>query len=438
MALKIAFLLFFIISIVLPTRNAFEICSTDDSDLSIVHIYGKCSPFALPHKQETWFDTVVKMANEDPGRVAYLSTLIGQKSKTSVPVASGHQVLNTGNYVVRAKLGTPGQLMYMVLDTSNDGTWVPCSGCTGCPTTLFLPANSSTFGSMDCKMPQCTQVKGLSCPTSDSSPCLFNQSYGGDSSFAATLSQDSLRLALDVVPNYAFGCINAVSGGAVPPQGLLGLGRGPMSLLSQSRSLYSGVFSYCLPSFKSYYFSGSLKLGPTGQPTKIKTTLLLRKPHRPSLYYVNLTGITVGKVLVPIAPELLAFDPNTGAGTIIDSGTVITRFVEPIYSVVRDEFRKQIGRTISSLGAFDTCFIAKNEAIAPTITLHFTEMDLKLPMENTLIHSSAGSLACLSMAAAPSNVNSVLNIIANLQQQNLRILFDVANSRLGIARELCN
>ncbi|KAF6144049.1 hypothetical protein GIB67_001845 [Kingdonia uniflora] len=438
MALKIAFLLFFIISIVLPTRNAFEICSTDDSDLSIVHIYGKCSPFALPHKQETWFDTVVKMANEDPGRVAYLSTLIGQKSKTSVPVASGHQVLNTGNYVVRAKLGTPGQLMYMVLDTSNDGTWVPCSGCTGCPTTLFLPANSSTFGSMDCKMPQCTQVKGLSCPTSDSSPCLFNQSYGGDSSFAATLSQDSLRLALDVVPNYAFGCINAVSGGAVPPQGLLGLGRGPMSLLSQSRSLYSGVFSYCLPSFKSYYFSGSLKLGPTGQPTKIKTTLLLRNPHRPSLYYVNLTGITVGKVLVPIAPELLAFDPNTGAGTIIDSGTVITRFVEPIYSVVRDEFRKQIGRTISSLGAFDTCFIAKNEAIAPTITLHFTEMDLKLPMENTLIHSSAGSLACLSMAAAPSNVNSVLNIIANLQQQNLRILFDVANSRLGIARELCN
>ncbi|KAI7999759.1 Aspartyl protease 25 [Camellia lanceoleosa] len=46
-------------------------------------------------------------------------------------------------------------------------------------------------------------------------------------------------------------------------------------------------------------------------------------------------------------------------------------------------------------------------------------------------------LACLAMAAAPSNVNSVLNVIANLQQQNLRILFDTVNSRLGIARELC-
>ncbi|KAL0349401.1 UNVERIFIED_CONTAM: Aspartyl protease AED3 [Sesamum angustifolium] len=211
-----------------------------------------------------------------------------------------------------------------------------------------------------------------------------------------------------------------------------------MSLLSQSGSLYSGVFSYCLPSFKSYYFSGSLKLGPLGQPKNIKTTPLLKNPHRPSLYYVNLTGVSIGRVNVPIAPELLAFDPNTGAGTIIDSGTVITRFIQPIYTAIRDEFRKQVTGPFSSLGAFDTCFAATNEAVAPAITFHFTGLDLKLPMENSLIHSSSGSLACLAMAAAPNNVNSVLNVIANLQQQNLRILFDTVNSRLGIARELCN
>lgn len=211
-----------------------------------------------------------------------------------------------------------------------------------------------------------------------------------------------------------------------------------MSLVTQSSSLYSGIFSYCLPSFKSYYFSGSLKLGPVGQPKNIRTTPLLRNPHRPSLYYVNLTGVTVGRVNVPIAPELLAFDPNTGAGTVIDSGTVITRFVQPVYAAIRDEFRKQVAGPFSTLGAFDTCFEASNEAVAPVVSLHFPGLDLKLPLENTLIHSSAGTLSCLAMAAAPSNVNSVLNVIANLQQQNLRILFDVANSRLGIARELCN
>ncbi|CAK9163607.1 unnamed protein product [Ilex paraguariensis] len=377
------------------------------------------------------------MASKDPERVTYLSSLVAQKP-TSVPIASGQQVLNIGNYVVRVKIGTPGQLMFMVLDTSNDAAWVPCSGCTGCSSTMFSPNTSTTYGSVDCSVPECTQVRGLSCPATGTSSCFFNQSYGGDSSFSATLSRDSLTLATAVIPNYAFGCISAVSGGLIPPQGLLGMGRGSMSLLSQSGSLFSGMFSYCLPSFKSYYFSGSLKLGPIGQPKTIRTTPLLKNPHRPSLYYVNLTGVSVGRVRVLIAPELLAFDPNTGAGTIIDSGTVITRFIQPVYNAIRDEFRNQVKGPFSSLGAFDTCFAATNEDLAPAIVFHFTGMDLVLPMENSLIHSSAGSLACLAMAAAPNNVNSVLNVIANLQQQNLRILFDTANSRLGIARELCN
>ncbi|XAR48505.1 Nepenthesin [Bertholletia excelsa] len=421
---------------------AFDPCASskskpDSSDLSVIHIYGKCSPFSPPKPSSSWVNTVIDMAAKDPERVAYLSSLLAQKT-ISVPIASGQQVLNFGNYVVRAKLGTPAQLMFMVLDTSNDAAWVPCSGCTGCSSTMFAPNTSSTYQSMECSVPECTQVRGLSCPTTGSGACLFNQSYGGDSSFLATLSHDALALATDVIPKFAFGCINAVSGKSVPPQGLLGLGRGPMSLLSQSGYLYSGVFSYCLPSFKSYYFSGSLKLGPAGQPKNIRTTPLLRNPHRPSLYYVNLTGINVGRVRVPIAPELLGFDPNTGAGTIIDSGTVITRFVQPVYNAIRDEFQKQVKGPFSSLGAFDTCFPATYEDAVPAITFRFQEMDLVLPMENALIHSSAGSLACLAMAAAPNNVNSVLNVIANLQQQNLRILFDTANSRLGIARELCN
>ncbi|KAL0456029.1 UNVERIFIED_CONTAM: Aspartyl protease AED3 [Sesamum latifolium] len=399
--------IFLFICLSTACNAAFDPCSPKSgSDLSVIPIYGKCSPFNSPEPTSSWVNMVLNMASSDPKRVTYLSSLVARKP-TSVPIAPG-QVINVGNYVLRAKIGSPGQLMFMVLDTSNDAAWVPCS------------------------------VSGLSCPTVGSGSCLFNRSYGGDSSFSAMLSRDTLTLGNDAIPNYAFGCINAVSGGSIPPQGLLGLGRGSMSLLSQSGSLYSGVFSYCLPSFKSYYFSGSLKLGPLGQPKNIKTTPLLKNPHRPSLYYVNLTGVSVGRVNVPIAPELLAFDPNTGAGTVIDSGTVITRFIQPIYTAIRDEFRKQVAGPFSSLGAFDTCFSATNEAVAPAITFHFTGLDLKLPMENSLIHSSSGSLACLAMAAAPNNVNSVLNVIANLQQQNLRILFDTVNSRLGIARELCN
>ncbi|KAK9713969.1 hypothetical protein RND81_06G062200 [Saponaria officinalis] len=407
------------------------------SDLSIFHIYGQCSPFST-QKPDPKTDTILTMGSNDPTRVTFLDSLVKVQKPTSAPIALGQQVLNIGNYLVRATIGSPPQLMLMVLDTSLDVAWVPCCGCLGCSSTMFSPNISSTFGPMDCNSAQCGLARGLLCTSIGPNSCQFNQSYGGDSSILATLSHDSLTLDKDIIPNYTFGCISAVSGHSIPPQGLLGLGRGPLSLMAQSLNLYNGVFSYCLPSYKSYYFSGSLKLGPMGQPRNIRTTPLLRNPHRPSLYYVNLTTVSVGLVQVPISQENISFDPKTGAGTVIDSGTVITRFVQPVYNAIRDEYRNQVQGPFSSIGAFDTCFSVTHEQVAPTLTLHFQDLDLKLPMENTLIHSSAGNMACLAMASAPNNMNSVLNIIASLQQQNLRILFDTVNSRLGIAHELCN
>ena len=118
-------------------------------------------------------------------------------------------------------------------------------------------------------------------------------------------------------------------------------------------------------------------------------------------------------------------------------GTVFTRLVAPAYIPVRDEFRRRVGRNlpVKSLGGFDTCYNVP--IVAPTITLMFSGMNVTLPQDNLLIHSTAGGITCLAMAVAPDNVNSMLNVIANMQQQNHRVLYDVPNSRLGVARELC-
>lgn len=268
------------------------------------------------------------------------------------------------------------------------------------------------------------------------SSCNFNLTYGS-SSIAANLVQDTITLATDPVPSYTFGCVSKTTGTSAPPQGLLGLGRGPLSLLSQTQNLYQSTFSYCLPSFKSLNFSGSLRLGPVAQPKRIKYTPLLKNPRRSSLYYVNLEAIRVGRKVVDIPPAALAFNPTTGAGTIFDSGTVFTRLVAPVYVAVRDEFRRRVGPklTVTSLGGFDTCYNVP--IVVPTITFIFTGMNVTLPQDNILIHSTAGSTTCLAMAGAPDNVNSVLNVIANMQQQNHRVLYDVPNSRVGVARELC-
>ncbi|XP_062093185.1 aspartyl protease AED3-like [Humulus lupulus] len=400
------------------------------STLEVFHVYSTCSPFR-PAQATSWEESVLQMQTKDQARLLYLSSLVAKKSV--VPIASGRQIVQSPTYIVRAQIGTPPQTLLLAMDTSNDAAWIPCEGCLGCSSTAFSPLKSTSYKPLPCSAPQCKQVPN---PTCSGSACSFNMTYGS-SSIAADLSQETLTLATDAIPAYTFGCIQKATGSSVPPQGLLGLGRGPLSLLSQTQNLYKSTFSYCLPSFKALNFSGSLRLGPVGQPIRIKYTPLLKNPRRSSLYYVNLVGIKVGRKTVDIPPSSLAFNPTTGAGTIIDSGTVFTRLVVPVYTAVRDEFRRRMGKAVvSSLGGFDTCYSVP--ITVPTITFMFTGMNVTLPQDNFLIHSSSSNLACLAIAAAPDNVNSVLNVIANLQQQNHRLLFDVPNSRLGVARETCS
>ncbi|XP_077218431.1 aspartyl protease AED3-like [Tasmannia lanceolata] len=406
------------------------------STLSIMHVDDPSSPFKPTKSPSLWEKALFEVGAKDEARLGYLNSLVGKRSW--VPIASARQIIQSATYVVRANVGTPPQPFLMAMDTSNDAAWIPCSGCVGCSSTVFYSSKSTTYKILPCQAPQCQQVPNPTCAVAG---CSFNVTYGS-SSFQATLSQDTLTLASDNITGYSFACLNKVTGNSVPPQGLLGLGRGPISFLSQTQNLYHSTFSYCLPSFKSSNFSGTLRLGPTGQPFRIKFTPLLKNPRRSSLYYVNLMGISVGRRLLNIPAAALAFDPATGAGTIFDSGTVITRLVAPAYVALRNEFRrvisKRVSGEISTLGGFDTCYTVPMAALAPTITFHFAgPINMSLPTDNVLIHSTAGTITCLAMASAPDNINSVLNVIANMQQQNHRILFDVPNSRLGISREPC-
>ncbi|EPS64285.1 hypothetical protein M569_10492 [Genlisea aurea] len=374
-----------------------------------------------------------QMLTEDKSRMEFLSSLAVGSSV--VRVASGRGVTQNPTYVVRAGIGTPPQTLLVAVDTGNDAAWIPCSGCDGCSSATFAPSVSSTFKPTRCGSPQCALLPKASC---GGDACRFNVTYGS-SDIVATVAEDTVALAGDSISGYTFGCVKKAAGGSFPAQGLLGLGRGPLSLISQSTGIYKSTFSYCLPSFKSVSFSGSLRLGPAGQPKRIKTTPLLRNPRRSSLYYADLVGIKVGGRIVDIPASALAFNPVSGAGTVIDSGTVFTTLVQPAYAAVRDEFRRRMGNSTaaSSLGGFDTCYAAP--IVVPTITFMFAGMNVTLPQENFIIHSTAGRISCLAMAAAGENgINAGVSVIGSFQQQNHRILIDAANSKLGVARELCS
>ncbi|MQM03531.1 hypothetical protein Taro_036313, partial [Colocasia esculenta] len=258
-------------------------------------------------------DALLDITSNDASRLLYLSSVAVSTRKTIASVASGRQVLQSANYIVRICPGKAPQPMLMALDTSNDVTWLPCPACAGCPpsSTIFDSTKSSSTP-IPCGDARYNQVPNPSCQGTN---CSFNMTYDS-SAFQAALSRDTLHIADDIFPAYTFGCLLklGVAAGAAGAQ--MGTGVAARS-----------TFSYCLPNFHSLNFSGSLRLGPARQPIRIKTTPLLTNPRRPTFYHVNMTSIWVDHREVAIPPSVLAFDPTTGVGTIFDSGTMFTGVV---------------------------------------------------------------------------------------------------------------
>jgi hypothetical protein len=132
-----------------------------------------------------------------------------------------------------------------------------------------------------------------------------------------------------------FGCgQNESNNGFLGTDGLVGLALGSFSLPSQL-SLVSGftdIFSYCLIPFDStaanhstFYF---------GVPETNISTYTPILPSAP-LYYVNVTGISVGGVLLDIPAGFFDVSPTDGSGGVIcDSGTTFTLLIGAAYDAV--------------------------------------------------------------------------------------------------------
>ncbi|XP_073138974.1 aspartyl protease AED3-like [Henckelia pumila] len=278
----------------------------EDSTLQVIHANHLFSPLR-PKIPLSWEDDVLQMQSNDKSRLQYLSSRA--LDRPILPIAFGISVTHNPTYVAMVGVGTPAQNLLLALDTGTNAAWVPCSGCIGCSSAIFDSTMSSTFRTVACGSPQCNQVPHPSC---DGNSCGLNLTYCGNSHLTANLIQDTLTLSDNVIPGITFGCIQKTDGPSIPAQGLLGLDQGPISLISQTPSIYQSTFSYCLPSYNSSGFTGSLKLGPKYHPIHIKSTPLLRNPTRPSLYYVHAVAVSVGANVVNIPPSAFALDPNTG------------------------------------------------------------------------------------------------------------------------------
>lgn len=358
---------------------------------------------------------------------------------TTVPARSG-RALGTGNYLVTVGFGTPKKDVSVVFDTGSDLTWIQCEPCVrSCyqqQEPIFDPRQSSSYKNISCSSAECSSLQSATGnkPSCSASNCVYAVQYGDSSYSIGFYAHETITLRdTDVLPNIKIGCGENNQGLFGQAGGLLGLGRDAVSLVSQAAGKYGKVFSYCLPSNPST--NGYLTMGRTAPISGVKYTPMLTDISAPSFYFLDVVGISVGGQQLPIPANVFQT-----AGTLVDSGTVISRFPPAAYAALRSAFREQMSTypTAPALSLLDTCynFTGYDTVSVPKVMLLFrgnVSLDIHV---SGIFYVAKISQTCLAFAGNgdPSDVA----ILGNTQQKTYQVIYDVAKGGIGFGGGGCS
>ncbi|KAL7586503.1 aspartyl protease family protein 2 [Lactuca sativa] len=390
---------------------------------------------------------------------ALLSTL---HRKPNLPVTSGAYA-GAGQYFVTLHLGTPPQKLLLIADTGSDLIWVTCSACrddcnrTRPPHSAFLARHSSSYCLHHCYDPACKLVPHprprIACNhTRLHSPCRYEYSYADGSitnGFFAkeTTSFNSSTGELLQHDSLAFGCGFTISGPSVSgpsfngAQGVMGLGRGTISFVTQLGRRFGNKFSYCLrdytiaPPPTSY-----LLIGTAAGNSRMRYTPLQTNPLSSPFYYIGIENVYVDNMKLRVSPSVWNIDKMGNGGTIVDSGTTLTFLPDTAYRHVVAAFRRRVKlpTPAGSPPNFDLCI---NVSGIPRLSL--PKLSFKLvgnsvftpPVGNYFI-DTAEDVKCLALQ--PVTSAGGFSVIGNLMQQGFLFDFDIGRSRLGFSRSGCS
>ncbi|BBG98583.1 Eukaryotic aspartyl protease family protein [Prunus dulcis] len=341
-----------------------------------------------------------------------------------------------GEFLMKLSIGTPAETYNAILDTGSDLIWTQCKPCKDCydqPSPIFDPKSPQHSQSYHVKASSVKHYPHKHAPTTLVNGILATETFTfGDVS----------------IPKIGFGCGKDNQGGGFNQgAGLVGLGRGTLSLVSQ---LKEPKFSYCLASVDDTKSSSTLLMGSvanldntTSKHADIKTTPLIKSPNpdQSTFYYLGLEGISVGDTRLPIKKDTFALGDDGNGGLIIDSGTTLTYIEEGAFDLLKTEFTSQI--KLAETDATDTvgldvCFKlpeddGSGKVEVPKLVFHFKNADLELPAENYIIADTDVGVLCLAMGSA-----SGMSVFGNYQQQNLLVYHDLVKETISFVPTKCD
>ncbi|XP_010479040.1 PREDICTED: aspartic proteinase Asp1 [Camelina sativa] len=378
------------------------------------------------------------------------SSITSPKSPlSSIVLPLSGNVFPLGYYSVLLKIGNPPKAFQFDIDTGSDVTWVqcnaPCSGCTVGPPFQYTPKANT----VPCSDPICSALHWPNkpqCPN-PKEQCDYEVEYADQGSSMGALVTDQFPLTTlngaIVQPRLAFGCgYDQSFPSAHPPPataGVLGLGKGKISILSQlvSAGVTRNVVGHCLSSKGGgYLFFGDNLIPSTG----VAWTPLLS----PDNHYT--TG----------AAEILFNGKPTGLKglkLIFDTGSSYTYFNSKTYQTIVKLIETDLKATplkdakedktlpICWKGAKPFKSVLDVKTYFKTLTINFTNgrknTQLQIPPESYLIISNTGNV-CLGLLNGSEVGLQDSNVIGDISMQGLMVIYDNEKQQLGWVTADCN
>ena len=349
-----------------------------------------------------------------------------------------------GDYLMRIYIGTPPVERLAFADTGSDLIWVQCSPCEGSncfpqDTPLFDPNKSSTFVPVSCDSQPCTLLPQRQRACGNSNECNYLYLYGDKSFTEGELATDSINFGSTsagqgvTFPKSIFGCGYRNSFTSINTQkstGLVGLGAGPLSLVSQLGDEIGHKFSYCLvppastTNSKLKFGNGAIISG-----NGVVSTPLIIKPSSPTFYYLNLEGISVGQNTVQSG--------QTSGNIIIDSGTTLTYLEPSFYNSFVASVKEALGveAVQNPPNPFNFCASYDGSSVNfPDFVFHFTGADVPLKPGNlfAIVHNNF-----LCLLVVPNTNTNEKSILGNVAQINFQVEYDLEGKKVSFAPTDC-
>lgn len=285
----------------------------------------------------------------------------------------------------------------------------------------------------------CAQSLGYQGTCGRGNVCKYEYNYGDGSETHGNLGTDVLTYAdtdggTSTFPKLTFGCAHSSEGDFAATDGLVGLGKGPLSLNSQLASALPNKFAYCMVDRGSGKTS-NLVLGEV-PASGLTYTKMLYSPLSPTFYAVELQDIGVNGKAVNI-PE-----GGFGKEVIFDSGTTLTILGPTAFEAVAAAVAPLVSyRTVGPEdGApLELCWDVEGvkDPVFPSLTFHFGDGAVfhMTPANNIFVLEGSFPLYCFAMTAAKPGQE--ISVIGNTQQIDHLVVYDNEAGRIGFASRTC-